>query len=402
MTSTLRLVAGALSAAVATLTIVPAPTNFLWKVEIAATEFGYWLVFPALLTVLPGWRKTPAGLAGGLLGLFAACLFVAPVARAMSVASDLPAQLTQAFGDRRPQPAYADPPKAAPLVPAALLLAVTSNPVRYQEQAFLEVDGEQLMADIYQPSYLHGPIPAVIVVHGGSWQTGASGELAALNGYLAAREYVVFDINYRAAPKAPFPAARDDVMAAIEFVKKNAKAFGVDPSRIALLGRSAGGQLALLAAYTAKDPAIRGVISFYGPADLRWGWNNPANPRVSPSRAILETYLGGPPDKVAATYDEASPLEAVSSDTPPTLIIHGLRDEIVSPVHADRLEEKLRAARVPHLYVRLPWATHGCDYSFSGPCGQITTYAVEHFLAAVMKVAPPTKDAPRTTRSRAR
>lgn len=381
----LRLLGGVLLAGTALLTVVPAPTYFLWKAEIAATEFGYWLVFPSVLTLLPGWRATRTATIGAALGVAAGVMFLAPVVRASSVAASLPAQMTRAFGDPAPHPLYADPPRRVPLVLPDLLLSVRSNPVRYQEEAFYEVDGERLMVDIYQPSYIHGPIPAVIIVHGGSWQSGASGELGALNGYLAAREYVVFDINYRVAPKAPFPAACDDVRAAVEFVKQNAKFFDVDPTRIALLGRSAGGQLALLVAYTAHDPAIRGVISFYGPVDLRWGWNNPANSRLSPSRAILETYLGGPPARAASTYDAASPLAAVSTATPPTLIIHGERDEIVSPVHGERLDQKLKAAGVPHLFLRLPWATHGCDYSFSGPCGQMTTYAVERFLGAVMK-----------------
>jgi acetyl esterase/lipase len=385
MTSLLRLIGGLLAVGLASLTVLPAPTNFLWKAEIAATEFGYWLVLPALLPLLPGWRRTPAGAIGGLLGLIAAGLFAVPVVRATQVAGALPEQLSAAFGEPAPQPNFADAPRTAPLVLSDLVFAVDSNPVRYEAHDFEEVEGQRLAADVYQPSYPHGPIPAVIVVHGGNWRNGASGELGALNGYLAAREFVVFDVNYRFAPKAPFPAARDDVEAAVAFVKNNAKAFGVDPMRIALLGRSAGAQLALLVAYAAHEPGIRGVISFYGPADLKWGYANPANPRVSASRAILEDYLGGPPDRAGGAYDAASPLTVIDPSTPPTLIIHGLRDELVSPHHADELEQRLKAAGVRHYFLRLPWATHGCDYSFSGPCGQITTYAVERFLRAVMK-----------------
>jgi acetyl esterase/lipase len=69
------------------------------------------------------------------------------------------------------------------------------------------------------------------------------------------------------------------------------------------------------------------------------------------------------------------------------LLIHGDRDEIVSPVHAERLAGRLRESGVPHFFLRLPWATHGCDRSFSGPCGQLSTYAVEQFLGAIMKPA---------------
>jgi acetyl esterase/lipase len=75
----------------------------------------------------------------------------------------------------------------------------------------------------------------------------------------------------------------------------------------------------------------------------------------------------------------------VGHATPPTLLINGLRDELVSPFHGEFLSDRLLRARVAHLYLRLPWAVHGCDYIFRGPCGQMTTYAVERFLDAVLK-----------------
>src|SRR5918992_733748 len=74
-------------------------------------------------------------------------------------------------------------------------------------------------------------------------------------------------------------------------------ALPLDPQRLVLLGRSAGGQLALLVAYTAQDPAIRGVVSLYAPIDLRWGYAHPASPWIVDTRGILEGYLGGSPDQ---------------------------------------------------------------------------------------------------------
>ena len=67
-----------------------------------------------------------------------------------------------------------------------------------------------------------------------------------------------------------------------------------------------------------------------------------------------------------------------------SLFIQGLRDEHVSPFHAEFVSSRLIDAGVPHAVVRLPWATHGCDYVFSGPCGQVSTYAVERFLASIL------------------
>jgi acetyl esterase/lipase len=172
------------------------------------------------------------------------------------------------------------------------------------------------------------------------------------------------------------------------YLKVYGPQFGLDPTRIALLGRSAGGQLALLAAYTAGDPAIRGVISVYGPTDLQFGYEHPAPSGLFDTRSALDAYLGGSPASAADNYFAASPINFVTATSPPTLLIHGMRDAIVSPDESVRLEERLQKAGVKHMFVRLPWATHGCDKSFGGPCGQIATYAVERFLDAVM-IAPP-------------
>jgi acetyl esterase/lipase len=235
------------------------------------------------------------------------------------------------------------------------------------------------------PSHPPSPklAPCVVVVHGGSWQHGDSTQLTALNRYLAARGYVVAAINYRLLPDHPFPAGCDDLRAAIDYLKANAEAIGIDPQRIVLLGRSAGGQLALLVAYTAGDPAIRGAIGIYPAIDLVYAYQHPSDPRLLDGPAVLRAYLGGSPDQVPATYAAASPTSFVGPNTPPTLLIHGGGDELVSPAQSRRLAARLAHARRPHLLLQLPWATHGCDAHFSGPSGQLSTYAIERFLAAV-------------------
>ena len=69
---------------------------------------------------------------------------------------------------------------------------------------------------------------------------------------------------------------------------------------------------------------------------------------------------------------------------PPTLLVHGLRDSVVPPDQSELLATRLEQAHVRHVLVKLPWASHACDQNFGGPCGQITTYAVERFLDGVM------------------
>ena len=203
-------------------------------------------------------------------------------------------------------------------------------------------------------------------MHGGSWQSGSNKEFIALNAYLAARDYVVISINYRLAPKWKFPAGRDDVLSAIAYLKVYGHEFGVDPTRLALLGRSAGGQLALLAAYTADEPAIRGVISVYGPTDLKFGYDRPAAKSLLDTRGVLESYLGGSPAKADDAYFAASPINFVTPSSPPTLLIHGMHDAHVSPEESEQArgqavagkgQEPLPSAAVgdPRVRLELQW-----------------------------------------------
>ena len=389
MSDVLRLLAGLVLFALASLTALPAPTHFLWTASVIATESGYFLALAGMLVLIPTRHGTRVGKIGALLSAGAIALFAMPVARASQMNHELPAAFDASFGKvRRERGPFAEGPRRDPLVFQELLKPLNSRAVRFEERTFATYDGQKLTLDVYRPGYEHGPVPGVIVVHGGSWQNGDNGEFLALNGYLAARDYVVAAINYRLAPRWRYPAGRDDVLSAIAYMKVYGPQFGVDPTRLALLGRSAGGQLALLCAFTAEEPAIRGVISVYGPTDLQFAYDHPAPRKLIDTRGVLETYLGGSPASTKQTYFDASPINFVTSSSPPTLLIHGLHDGMVSPEQSGRLDARLQQAGVKHLFVRLPWATHGCDTMWGGPCGQITTYAIERFLDGVMAPSP--------------
>jgi acetyl esterase/lipase len=350
---------------------------------IGVTEWGHVLALIALVPLLPGWRGSKMGRIAAAAGIAAAILSLTPILRSIPVARSLPAQLKNAFGEA-PLMAGADSQaQSTPLSARNLILGVPLPSVSKKTLVYVVRDNESLTLDLFQGSGEHAPTPCLVVIHGGSWQSGDSAQLAPLNSYLAARGYTVASINYSMGPEHTFPAALEDVQAAIIYLKANAVELGLDAQHFVLLGRSAGGQLALLAAYTAHDPSIRGVISLYGPADLIYAYAHPANPMVFDSRGVLEAYLGGNPNQVKSQYDAASPINFVGEDTPPTLLIHGGRDELVSPMQSERLAGTLERAGRPSLLVVLPWATHGCDFNFGGPCGQISTFAIERFLKAV-------------------
>ncbi len=380
----LRLVAGVSVAGSGLIAVLPQPTAAIWQASVLLSEGGYWLAAVAA-PLLYGWRRSPGHALAAGVTLTGIVLLVSPIAQALSIGRSLPDVMTERFGATGPPSAFADSPRPAPLSIPSLILGVSSNDVVVDEHVYNVVEGTELTLDLYRPEFAEGALPMVVMIHGGAWMSGDKRDLVSLNDYLAARGYVVAAISYRLAPGAPFPAAQADVAAAVRYLKTLDETHGVDPQRIAFVGRSAGGQIALLAAYTADDPAVKGVVSFYGPAALRWGYANPAKPGVVNSSGVLDVYLGGSPHTHGPQYDAAEPARFVSVSTPPTLFIQGLRDEHVSPFHAEFVSARLLEEGVPHMLVRLPWATHGCDYLFRGPCGQVSTFAVERFLGAILR-----------------
>ena len=223
------------------------------------------------------------------------------------------------------------------------------------------------------------------MIHGGGWNGGSPDEFPALQWHLARSGYAVAAIEYRLAPASPWPAQRDDVLAAISYLKVHAAEFGIDPQRFVLIGHSAGGQIAEAIAYGAHDPAIRGCIAFYAPADLHYAYEFARADDILNSLKLLKEYMGGTPAEARSNYDSASAILLADAQSPPTLLLHGRRDELVWFRQSERLAQRLQALGVAHYFVQLPWATHAFDYSLNGPAGQISVYAVDTFLSAVTR-----------------
>jgi acetyl esterase/lipase len=370
---------------VSLLAVIPAPNYDTWELSIAVTELGWVVALASLLVLLPGWRRTAWGRVAAALGFAAFMLALSPIIRALPHARSVRADIISEFGPAEPKTLPGAVPRTKSFVLRDLITGVHTDKTRMDSLAFSVTEGRQLYLDLYRPLNSGDALPLVVTIHGGSWRGGNRHELSALNYYLAARGYAVASVDYRLAPQFPHPAASRDVDAAIQFLKAKAATLQIDPTRIALIGRSAGAQLALLEAYTSTDSSIRGVVALYAPSDQNYGYDHPANPRVINSSEVLRNFLAGTPQTKPAEYRAASPVNFVGSSTQPTLLIHGVKDELVSVHQSERLDAKLAEAHRPHLFLRFPWATHGCDYFFSGPCGQISTYAIERFLANVMR-----------------
>ena len=360
------------------LTVFKAPTKLLWKLSIVMMEWGHYFAVVCLLCLLFRNNSLLDKLSMSAT-LLAFVLFLTPLIRAYSVARNLDVDVEKAFGEQDAKVVEITPLSLVELFAGKKIPANT-----YETYSYKETGGKALTMDFYPSALKHSP--CVLVIHGGGWDSGDSQQLPEINAYLAQKGYAVASINYRLAPKYLYPDQISDVKDAILYLKKNHVELGIDPSNLVLLGRSAGGQLALQAAYTFNDADIRGVISFYAPADMVWGYSIPGNPWIMDSRKVLSDYLGGGCDAIKEKYLDSSPVEHITPSSPPTLLLHGQPDVLVAFEHSIRLNKKLSAAGVKHLLIDLPWATHGFDFNPHGPGSQISRFAIERFLSAVTAI----------------
>jgi acetyl esterase/lipase len=238
----------------------------------------------------------------------------------------------------------------------------------------------RLALDIYKPSTGNGPFPILVQIYGGAWQRGAPADNEWFARYFAARGYIVVAVDYRHAPAAQWPAQVEDVRSALQWTVGHAKAFDGDLNRIVVLGRSSGAQLALTAVYREPLPAIRGVISCYGPTDLAEGWRHPPHPDPLRVRMLLGAYLGGTPAQVPERYRDASPVTYASRKLPPTLLIYGRRDHIVEARFGLQLDRALKHAGNTSVLLEIPWSEHAFDIIPNGLAGQIALHYTEQFI----------------------
>jgi acetyl esterase/lipase len=381
-----RLLLAIVLLAAAIIAVVPAQTYTMWEVSIATSELAHFIAIAALLLLLiPGWRGSTTGKLAAMASLAATIIAVTPLLRAIPVASKVEQRLDAAFGASQPRSMPGATPMMQPLSVGRLFRRPPAPEVGIATMTFVVRDSVPLLLDLYRREDAPKPLPIVITIYGGSWQRGKKTDLPELDYHLAARGYAAAAISYRFAPEHPFPSATDDVNAAIDYLKSNSARLGLDSTRIVLIGRSAGGQLALQSAFRKEDPSVKGVVSLYGPADQKWGWDHPTNQRVYKSFETLRAFMHGDPELAPTAYRESSPINFIGPHTVPTLMIHGTMDPLVSVKQSQRLDSAMAAAKRPHLLIEMPWATHACDYITLGPCWQISTYAIERFVSAVTR-----------------
>jgi len=216
--------------------------------------------------------------------------------------------------------------------------------------------GHPLLLDLHIPDG-PGPFPAAILVHGGGFDGGnrSTGFMSPVFEPLSEAGFAWFSIDYRMAPEFRFPQAKEDIDAAIKWVKANAKQYKLDVSKIVLSGESAGGYLVAYAAtHETPETKVAAVVNIYGPVDYERiarqrseypGRFNMTSVSAHQAKGGGIWFFGvaGYDDASYAKLREISPIHAVHKSMPPFLEIHGTRDDQVpfeqSPMMCDAMHK---------------------------------------------------------------
>jgi acetyl esterase/lipase len=263
--------------------------------------------------------------------------------------------------------------------------------------------------DVYIPRGLTHPVPVVIVIHGGGWVEGTKeGRVLEMMPYLQ-MGFAAVNVEYRMGPVALAPAAVEDCRCALHWVMANAEKYHFDPNRVVLQGGSSGGHLALITGMltpaagfdracrtpmedywranpgTSKDPRVAAIVNWFGITDVLDELHGPN------AKGYAVAWLGDQPnaDEIAKRL---SPINYVSSSTPPIITIHGDKDELVPYSQAVRLHQALDNAKVPNQLYTMAGGGHG---GFSAEENQRAWAAVRRFLQEhVSGLASPVSVAP--------
>ncbi len=220
-------------------------------------------------------------------------------------------------------------------------------------------DGPRQRYDVFRPvgddgMLLSGPLPVVIFVHGGSWETGDKGSYRWMGQGLAAQGFIAVLPNYGLMPDRRFPGFVDDAARAVSHTLAQLPAWGGDSARVVLMGHSAGAHIAALVAYDARYLAaygltprvLSGFVGLSGPYDF-----------IFDTPRLQRTFSGTPEQEY-----NALPVNFAARESPRTLLVMGRDDETVKPRNTHALAARLSevGARVDTLWVD---GTHGVSVS---------------------------------------
>ncbi len=228
-------------------------------------------------------------------------------------------------------------------------------------------DDQHLAMNIALPKGSSELRPAILCIHGGGFRAGKRESYDGLCRQLAELGYVAATTSYRLAPKYEFPAAIHDVKAAVRFLRANAAKYQIDPDRIGVVGGSAGGHLAQFLGVTGGVAQFEGdggnpgvssqvscVVNFYGPSDFTKSYGKSVD-----AAEVLPLWFGGDLTTKLHQHQIGSPLNWVTPEEAPTILIHGTEDKYVAFEQAEWMLARYQQVGAEVEMLKLDGAGHG-------------------------------------------
>ncbi len=246
-------------------------------------------------------------------------------------------------------------------------LAVPDDVVFQRDIEYSNPDDQHLMVNMAWLKNGNGPHPAVLCIHGGGFRAGNRESYNKTCITLAQHGFVAATVEYRLAPKFQFPAAIYDCKAAVRWIRANAGKYHIDPTRIGVMGGSAGGHLVQFLGVTAgvkefegtggnpeQSSAVQCVVNYYGPSDFTKSYGKSVD-----AAEVLPLWFGGNLDSELHKHIIGSPLSWVTPHAAPTLLIHGTDDKYVNYEQALWMRDRLKTCGVEVELLTLEGAGHG-------------------------------------------
>lgn len=219
--------------------------------------------------------------------------------------------------------------------------------------------------------------PGIIIIHGGGWRSGNKSQMETFAIEMASKNYSCFNIEFRLSLEAPYPAAIFDVKNAIQYIKKNARKFNLDTTKIAVLGCSSGGQMAALIgttngkkAFEEQDKTVKfsSKVNAIVDIDGTLAFKHPE----SVEGKVAGLWLGGSYEEIPTIWEQAAPLNNTDKDTPPILYInssiprfHAGRDDMIAILNKYGIYNEIKTIpNSPHSFWFLnPWFDETINYT---------------------------------------
>ena len=258
-------------------------------------------------------------------------------------------------------------------------IAAQNTYTTYSNLSYVDDGNARHKLDLYVPNNVSTPIPLIVWIHGGGWQSGDK-QLGPNSHPLryARNGYAVASINYRLSDEAIFPAQIYDCKAAVRWLRANAAQYNLDPTRFGAWGQSAGAHLAslvgtsndvtdlegTLGGNTQYSSRVQAVVDWYGPTDLlqqtaQLMQNGCPNPNHDVPDSPESRLIGCPIQTCPAAVQRANPLVYVTRDDPPFFIEHGTADCVSAPGQSQIFQALFQSVGHDSSLTILQGAAHG-------------------------------------------